>query len=281
MFFASCGHMRPPGWVLRRGGGWGRASIPVVFAGVRRGDGRWVLVDTGFSRHELEHPVEAFGRLRATLFHVYDVAPALDQLRAAGIEPGEVAAIVPTHLHLDHIGGFTDFPNAEILVTSAEIEGAASGSRLGYIHLAALRRSGRLRPIELDSGERFGFPAHLDLFGDGRIVLLDARGHTAGSVAVLLTDPEAKSDGLATALMAGDAAYAPAEYREGRESFLMKLAGFRDAWIRETWGRLVAFERSHLETPIVLAHDLDGLARLPGPQAALGSSSKSSSAGDS
>jgi len=175
-------------------------------------------------------------------------------LRGRGIGADQVVAIVATHLHLDHIGAFVDFPNAEVVAPATEFaSGRTRGQLGGYVHLPGILRSGRARPILFERPGRHGFPGCFDLFGDGNVVLLDARGHTAGSAAVLLRDPES---GRQT-LMAGDAAYTGAEFRLARMSLLMSRVGFHRDWVRETWALLNEFERSHPSIPVVLSHDAE------------------------
>ena len=93
---------------------------------------RIVLVDTGFIR---ETPL--VGRL-------------LPNLASVGVAPGDIDAILMTHMHPDHEAGLTDdegravFPSAELIVHESEVafwqdEGAysrASATVQGYFRLA-------------------------------------------------------------------------------------------------------------------------------------------------
>jgi glyoxylase-like metal-dependent hydrolase (beta-lactamase superfamily II) len=262
-FFLTCGRLRAPAWTICPGAR-GVVDMPLTVGVMPRGDGRYVLVDCGFAAPEMARPISQFGppglffRFRADTATGDAPGPPRTiaaQLAERGIEARDVAQIVATHLHLDHIGGFVEFPNAEVLATPAEIEAVGRGGALdGYFHGKALRESGRLVPLELRGGERHGFPAHVDLGGDGRVLVLDAAGHTAGSVAVLLTD------GTRSVLHAGDAAYHPVEYREGRQSALSRFTAFRRDWLEATWGRLRAAEADGLD--VLLAHDPAGYERL-------------------
>ena len=71
--------------------------------------GRTVLVDTGAGNKA--YPT--LGRLR-------------DSMAAAGVSPGDVDAVLLTHMHIDHWGGLTDaagaaaFPRAEVVLAAAE-----------------------------------------------------------------------------------------------------------------------------------------------------------------
>jgi len=254
--------MISPDFALRNGGGLGLVQIPTTVGVYERSNGDVVLVDVGMSRQEIDDPEFHFGPFRKYLFNVRESGAVCTaaQLSRRGINPESVTTIVATHLHADHVGGFVDFPNAEIVAPAAEFVGARKqGSIKGFLHVESILRSGRARPVLLEDGARFGFPHFLDLFGDGEVVLLDARGHTAGSVAVLITCPESGE----SVLMAGDAAYSPSEYRLGKKSPAMQFAGFRDEWIQQTWRNLAAFECNHPTTPIVLSHDMACFNHLP------------------
>lgn len=261
LFFLTCGRLRAPAWTICPGAR-GVVDMPLTVGVMPRGDGRYVLVDCGFASAEMASPVSRFGppgfffRFRADGDAPGPPRTIAAQLVERGIDPRDVVQIVATHLHLDHVGGFVEFPNAEVLATPPEIEAVSRRGALdGYFHGRALRESGRLVPLELRGGERHGFPAHLDLGGDGRVVVLDAAGHTAGSVAVLLTD------GLRSVLHAGDAAYHPIEYREGRQSALSRFTAFRRDWLEATWGRLRAAE-TEAGLDVLLAHDPQGYERV-------------------
>jgi glyoxylase-like metal-dependent hydrolase (beta-lactamase superfamily II) len=102
---------------------------------VLRGGGETILVDTGFD------PAVGARRGRTCL------CPPVDGLRALGIEPEAVSAVIVTHLHYDHIGNLDAFPHAELVVPRRELE----------------FWSGR-------SAERFQFASHVEA---GEVALLE------------------------------------------------------------------------------------------------------------
>jgi len=82
------------------------------FVWLVRGGGRTILVDTGFG------PRAAAKRGRTLLRN-----PA-DALRLLGVAAEEVSDIVLTHLHYDHAGNLSLFPNARFHLQVREMEGA-------------------------------------------------------------------------------------------------------------------------------------------------------------
>lgn len=73
------------------------------------GDGRAIVVDTGFD------PAMGAKRGRSMLN-----APA-DGLRAIGLEPERIEDVVITHMHYDHAGNHTLFPNARYHLQDREM----------------------------------------------------------------------------------------------------------------------------------------------------------------
>jgi glyoxylase-like metal-dependent hydrolase (beta-lactamase superfamily II) len=76
---------------------------------VIRGEGRTIVVDTGFSAGASERRNRRF---------VHRPAEALAQ---AGVDPAAVHDVVITHLHWDHSGNMDLFPNATFHIQDAEM----------------------------------------------------------------------------------------------------------------------------------------------------------------
>jgi len=87
-----------------------------------RSEGRTILVDTGVGNHKDRPYAPVWSRLDTEF---------LDNLAAAGVQPGDVDLVINTHLHIDHVGWNTrldgrtwvpTFPNATYLMTQRDFD---------------------------------------------------------------------------------------------------------------------------------------------------------------
>jgi glyoxylase-like metal-dependent hydrolase (beta-lactamase superfamily II) len=111
------------------------------------------------------------------------------QLKAMGISSKDIRWLVMTHLHTDHAGGLSHFPDTEILVSREEYE-AASGLRGKIRGYLPHRRPSWFAPTLVDfEGRSFGsFPESITLTKSDDVVLVRTAGHTAGHISVVVRD---------------------------------------------------------------------------------------------
>lgn len=260
ILFRSTGLVGGPDFFVTRGGrGLGVVSMSVTVAVVERPDGL-VLIDTGWSRRTCAWPEEHPGRL-AKLLLAMKVKPEdamASQLLSLGYNPGDVKHLIATHLHIDHAGAADDFAQATLHASAREWAIARTLGRLrGYD--AALFSRPRTASHVLSGPPRLGFPASHDLFGDDSVLLLDARGHTQGSLAVAVR----LHDGWA--LHAGDAAMFARDFRHDRALPLSPYQRLQSHDLyaqRASYGHLRAAETEH-DARVVPAHDLKVFESLP------------------
>ncbi len=148
-----------------------------------------ILVDTGFGRADLRAPARRLGRAFTAVARPRrdESLCAIHQIEARGFRASDVRHIVLTHLDLDHAGGLSDFPQAQVHVHAAE-------------HAAAMhphwRERGRYRSCQWQHAVRwqlhdgggedwFGLRGLKALPGTADDVqLIPMPGHTRGHCAV-------------------------------------------------------------------------------------------------
>jgi glyoxylase-like metal-dependent hydrolase (beta-lactamase superfamily II) len=250
-WFASVGALGGPAGVFGEGRGisalaWMRLRNVVLV--IEHAGGEVTLVDTGWSAAQCASPRREIG-LADTLLLGVSVRAGEDvasRLARAGIARDRVKRIIATHLHVDHVGGLEDFPDAEVLTTADELASARTRGRLHGFDVARLARVGRLRLIELDGGARDGFAGSAAL--GPHVTLLDARGHTAGSLAVEVRI------GARRLIHLGDAAYLLAEAERDRPSPLSRRTAWNPARQRETYRAVAEIARA-VDVVAVTSHD--------------------------
>ncbi len=162
---------------------WRKLAMTAVLIRHPRGD---VLLDTGLGSQADTH-FAGNSWLDRLLLRYENVAPAAEQLRAAGIDPAALHAIIPTHLHWDHVDALEDFPGVPVWVPSGAVEAARVGERPAFVPAQFDDARIRWRRFGYISGPAYGFDASADVFGDGAIRLVNLSGHTAADVGVIVT----------------------------------------------------------------------------------------------
>ena len=152
-----------------------------------------VLVDSGMSGADFAEPAARLGPMRHVLGLAADPQEfAINQVRALGFDPRDVRHIVLTHMDFDHAGGISDFPEAQIHVTSAEALGALRGpTRHERIRYNTAQFSHDPKVVEHSPyGERWNdFAAAKELTEiDPGIVLVTMPGHSRGHACVAVDD---------------------------------------------------------------------------------------------
>lgn len=146
-----------------------------------RGD---ILIDTGFGARIRQHMdlMPWWFRL-TTRFEVRDTAAT--QLSRAGYATNRLSRILLTHAHWDHASGAGDFLQTPVWIPRAEHAFVREG---GWITSVAREiDDARIHEYDFPDGPYLGFPRSFDLYDDGSIVIVEAKGHTPGSVIVFVT----------------------------------------------------------------------------------------------
>lgn len=88
------------------------------------GQGARILFDTGFPPDYVTHPAETAARDGLKRFGRFaSFGPqntAQGQLALLGLAPGDIAHVILSHGHIDHVGSLPLFAHAEIILTATE-----------------------------------------------------------------------------------------------------------------------------------------------------------------
>jgi glyoxylase-like metal-dependent hydrolase (beta-lactamase superfamily II) len=139
---------------------------------IRHGD-RYMLWDTGL-------PGELVGNPQSSPAQTMTLnARLIDQLARIGVTPDRIELIGISHYHLDHLGQAADFPKAKLVIGAGDL--AALKSETG-----AFIQPQRLQPWLEGGAPLVEARGDVDMFHDGRVVMLSMPGHTPGHYSLLV-----------------------------------------------------------------------------------------------
>jgi N-acyl homoserine lactone hydrolase len=141
---------------------------------IRHGD-KYMLWDTGLSDQIIGQPVDNAEQRMSLKRSV------VDQLADIGVKPEQVGIVAISHFHADHTGQASHFPNAKLVIGQGDWNALKTSAHPGLTdpkeHLAHwLSGKGTVVPGGGD----------VDIFHDGRVVMLSMPGHTPGHSALLV-----------------------------------------------------------------------------------------------
>jgi glyoxylase-like metal-dependent hydrolase (beta-lactamase superfamily II) len=218
----------------------------------RNGD-RIVLIDTGFMKEES-------GALMAQKFGIPEWISPLRLLHELEIKPDQVADIVLSHAHFDHMGSIDQYPNANLYLQKKEllswIEAMALPPRFGY--LTSILDTADIRSA-LDAADEHRL--HL-LEGDRDNVLpgihvREGHGHTLGQQYVVVETASGRY------VVAGDCIYSSRNLLGINKDGIYAPLG---TGIGSVWDQLKTFDRINQEIDgdlnrLLMLHDFDRWSR--------------------
>ena len=211
-----------------------RLRFPVYSVLVEHDEGLY-LFDTGY---DLEHVRRTFPAEQPLQSEAQGIVA---QLALCGFEPGDVAYVVNSHLHFDHVGGNRHFPAATTIVSKAELRQAKvpeTFERLAYSDQTFDHAGASFELLEGD----------VELAPGMR--LLETPGHSAGHYSLLLEPPSGQA-----LLFTFDAAYA----HESLERLIPSGFHLDPTAAVRSLRRLNSLARTH-DARIFVAHDMDAFA---------------------
>ncbi|HWH18550.1 MAG TPA: N-acyl homoserine lactonase family protein [Allosphingosinicella sp.] len=139
-----------------------------------RNGSRYMLWDTGVSAALVDSPIDNAAqtiRLNKSI---------VTQLAEIGVKPEQIEIVGISHFHGDHIGQAASFPKAKLVMGKGDLDA-----------LRAVPPDPRLQPDMLKPWLKDGAPlvettGDVDIFHDGRVIMLNLPGHTPGHTALLV-----------------------------------------------------------------------------------------------
>lgn len=244
----------PTYWWILTSRRWLR-SRPINVYVIEHTDGL-VVFDAGQDRASVTDPhyfpdgANGIIYRRLATFRVEEHETLTAGLEQLGYAASEVSTAVISHLHQDHIGGVSEIPQANLLVSPDEWRSlhrplaTTRGLLRAHIELPGLDWT----PVDfspLDDPDLTPFTTGHDLFGDGSLVILPTPGHTPGSMSMLVRRPDAPP-----LMLVGDLTYDIHAFDRGVHSGVGSRRKLRD-----TRERVLALRAANPGMTILAAHD--------------------------
>jgi glyoxylase-like metal-dependent hydrolase (beta-lactamase superfamily II) len=213
-----CTHMA---CMALKGAGFSTCRFPSRAYLIETARGRW-LWDTGYAQHFYDHTKSGLFSLyrRVTPVYFESKEAVTSQLKARGMQPRDLTAVILSHFHGDHIAGLRDLQGVPTYLSG----NGWSATRV-LRGIGALRKGfvpGLIPPdfesstVFIESFERVPLPAELAPFRQGfglpgassEVILIELPGHAAGHLGAFVNTAEG------WVLLASDAAWSPKSYEQ-------------------------------------------------------------------
>ncbi|MGL4740801.1 MAG: N-acyl homoserine lactonase family protein [Sarcina sp.] len=145
-----------------------------------------VLIDTGWHKDVRKHPIK---HMSATLYMAskpnLPQNKAIDeQLSKLGIYPKDLDYVFLTHMDCDHASGIGLVKDAKKIMISEEEFQAVKKGNIRYRN--RFWKGVNIEYFKMKDSEYGPFKRSYDVFGDGSILLMDAKGHTEGNIIIMI-----------------------------------------------------------------------------------------------
>ncbi|GAA3517149.1 MBL fold metallo-hydrolase [Aquimarina addita] len=242
-----------------RGGNKQKIKFHALWGIIQHPEKGYILYDTGYTQKFYKATRHFPNKIYAVATKV-SITPEKEvkhQLMNYGISPDEIKHIIITHFHADHVGGLTDFPNAQIYTSKKALEHTLQLSKhisfakgvLKDLLPSDLQKRAFIIEDHCDKISTSHFDYKYDLFHDQSVYIYNMPGHAAGQIAVMVETTKNKY------FLIADACWLKESYEENRLPHpIVKL--FFHSWksFKKTVSALNSFHKAHPEILIVPTH---------------------------
>lgn len=260
------GSKRPQLWWVFLGKRW--VPLPLQSFMIAHRDGL-VLFDTGidpavqFDKSYIRQAIGRFLLARIFRLHLKETDRIDHVLSDVGVSPKDISKAVISHLHFDHVGGISQIPQAELLVSAREwailSEPHPEKEWMLREHIEIPGADWRqISFVPTDDPLFADFGGVHDVTGDGSMILLPTPGHTPGSLSMLI-----RQDGWNPILLVADLTYEVAMLEADR----VPGTGDPDV-LRASFAKVRRLRERLPGLEIVASHDFgakEAIARATGP----------------
>jgi glyoxylase-like metal-dependent hydrolase (beta-lactamase superfamily II) len=255
------GHCFHPEVVTLSGGSWHSIEFPALCALLEHPERGAMLYDTGYASHFYEATRRFPYRLYRWVTPVHLGVSLHAQLAQRGLRPEDIATVLISHFHGDHVAGLLDFPQAQFIAMQSDYESvqALQGWRAlqrGFLP-ALMPQDFAARLSFAEAARRISLPKEMapfaegyDLFGDASLIGVPLPGHVQTQMGLLFRD---QHDALR--FLVADAAWSKAAIEDLRYPSPVTRLLFADTdRYRATLGQLHELGRNNREITLVPSH---------------------------
>ncbi len=173
--------------------------------------------------------------------------PLADLLKQMDVNPDDVKYVGISHFHADHTGQLVSLKNATLLIGKGDWDGITASPPMGGANVKGFAEwIAEKRKVETLSADK-------DVFGDGKVMVLRAPGHTPGHSILLVRLKE-----MGPVLLSGDAVHFLENYDyEGVPGF-----NFDRAQTIASIQRIKQMQKN-LKATLIIQHDPRDIGKLP------------------